>query len=559
MKRINKIKFILPLVVLGLSVSSCNDYLDINESPNAGHIENVTPALVLPGALNELYITQGGESTRPSSMMTFGNVMMNNWATNVHNFGGVYGAEYSLAGVNNTFYTGIWNRIYLYCANFKLIEDYPNATHEQDKYVAIAKIMKAFYMQYIVDLYGDAPYKEAFLRSGNTTPKYDDDKEIYKALIGELEVANGLIDANNVNAIAASTDPIFGGNMASWKAFSNTIKLRMLLRMSNVTGDMATYRDQKLATLSGAIFINQEVTNNPGYSAGNNDKMNPFVSSYRATSSGAASTNYQLLCASEHIANCLNGNLMGSTQPYYTKFNGIIDPRRFRLFGSVTYNGVPQVKGIRQGATSGQSGAPIDNKALSQLASGNFIGNNPLTVPTTNASITADAINFGNKRGGVIMSLAESKFLQAEAALRYPTLFSGAEVNFGQGVVASGIWLGVPAAGTLNPTQVMEAYITTISTKPGLGWTGTNTQKLEAIMTQKWLALTNVNPAEMYIEYNRTGFPVTPMAVTSTKPNRPYRLMYPVSEYTANSANVPNLTSDQMFVKNQYTPFWNQN
>ncbi|PIF47436.1 SusD-like starch-binding protein associating with outer membrane [Chryseobacterium sp. 52] len=552
MKKLNKIKLILPLAALSLSVLSCNDYLDINESPNAGHIENVTPAQVLPGALNELYRTQGSQVTGPTSMMTFGNVMMNSWATNVHNFGGVYGAEYTLSGVNNTFYTGIWDRIYLYTANFKLIEDYNNADHSQDNYVAIAKIMKAFYLQYIVDLYGDAPYKEAFLRSANTTPKYDDDKEIYKALIGELETANAIIDAENPNAIAASTDPIFKGAMASWRAFSNTVKLRMLLRMSNVTGDMATYRDQKLATLSGETFINQEVLINPGYSSANNDRMNPFVSSYRATATGSSTQIFQRTTASEHIANCLNGNLMGGTETYYTKFNGITDPRRFRLFSSVTYQGVAQVKGIRQGANSGDPGAPTDNKTLSALGTGNFAG-------STAVATVAELVAAGNTRGGVIMSLAESKFLQSEAALRYPSLFSGGDTNFQQAIVASGIWLGVPASGSLTPTQVMQAYVTSVSTRPGLGWTGSNTQKLEAIMTQKWLALTNVNPAEMYIEYNRTGFPVTPLATTSTRPNRPYRLFYPVSEYTANSANVPNVTADQMFTKNATTPFWNQN
>lgn len=557
MKKVNKIKLILPLAALSLSVLSCNNYLDINENPNAGHIENVTPAQVLPGALNELYRTQGSEVTRASSMMTFGNVMMNSWATNVHNFGGVYGAEYTLSGVNNTFYTGIWDRIYLYAANFKLIEDYNNADHSQDNYVAIAKIMKAFYMQYIVDLYGDAPYKEAFLRSANTTPKYDDDKEIYKALISELEAANALIDAGNVNAVAASTDPILKGVMKDWKAFSNTIKLRMLLRMSNVTGDMATYRDQKLATLSGAAFLNDNALINPGYSAANNDTMNPFVGSYRATVTGSGTTLFQRTTASEYIANCLNGNLMASSESYYAKFNGIIDPRRFRLFSSVMYQGDLQVKGIRQGANSGDPGAPTDNKTLSSLGTGNFSGSAAVTsVPQLIAAGNAST------RGGVIMSLAESKFLQAEAALRYPSLFSDGEGNFQQAIIASATWLGVPIPVTTPPTDMagaMKPYITAISTRPGLGWTGTNTQKLEAIMTQKWLALTNVNPAEMYIEYNRTGFPIVPMAVTSTKPNRPYRLMYPVSEYTANSANVPNLTSDQMFVRNQYTPFWNQN
>lgn len=534
----------MPLAALALSLSavSCNDYLDINESPNAGHIENVLPEQVIPGAINELFITQGGEGGgRSGSMMTFGNVMMNNWATDVYNTGGVYNAEYTLGAVNDSFYSNIWNRIYLYAANLKLVEDYPNADHAQDNYVAIAKIAKAFYMQYIVDLYGDAPYTEAFLRSANTTPKYDDDKEIYKALIGELEAANALIDLKHPDAKAATTDPIFGGVMNNWKAFSNTIKLRMLLRMSNMTGDMATYRDQKLAALSGAPFIKDNVINNPGYSSANNARMSPFLSSYKTTASGSAASTY--ICASEHIANCLNGNLMNSTEAYYTKFNGIIDPRRFRLFTSVTYNTVPQVKGIRQGANAGQPGAPIDNKSLSALALGNFVGS--ATVTTVGQLITA-----GNARGGIVMSLAESEFLQAEAAVRYPSLFGGAQGHFDAGIDASAKWLGAAD---------MTAYKATIATRPGLGLMGSTNQQIEGIMTQKWLALTNVNPTEMFIEYTRTGYPVTPMAVTSSQANRPLRLFYPNSEYGANANNVPKVTTAQMFTKNQTTPFWNQN
>ncbi|MBV8327974.1 SusD/RagB family nutrient-binding outer membrane lipoprotein [Chryseobacterium sp.] len=554
----NKKRLILAsaVVVLSLNIISCNDYLDINESPNAGHIENITPAQVLPGAINELFRTQGSEEGggRIYSMMTFGNVMMNSWATDVYNYGGIYGGEYALSSVNSSFYSGIWNRIYLYTANLKLVEDYPNTDHSQDNYVAIAKIIKAFYMQYIVDLYGDAPYQEAFLRSGNTTPEYDDDQDIYKALIAELEAANTLIDTKNSNAVIAATDPVFKGDMNKWKTFSNTIKLRMLLRMSNVSGNMAAYRDLKLADLSGSAFIkyngsggaDENVLNNPGYSSGNNDKMNPFLTSYRVNSSGSDVSAYKYLCASEHIANCLNGNLMNSSETYYSKFNNIVDPRRFRMFSSVTYNGIPQVKGIRQGADTGQPGALLDNKNLSRLALGNFIGDK--TVATISELIAA-----GNARGGVVMSVAESELLQAEAAIRYPSLFTNAEDHFNKAIDASCRWLGAATAD-------VAVYKAIIATRPGLGLgVGSTGQKIEAIMTQKWLALTNINPTEMFIEYNRTGYPVTPMAVTSTQSNRPLRLFYPNSEYASNSANVPALSSADIFTKNKFTPFWNQN
>ncbi|WP_449401397.1 SusD/RagB family nutrient-binding outer membrane lipoprotein [Chryseobacterium wanjuense] len=197
------------------------------------------------------------------------------------------------------------------------------------------------------------------------------------------------------------------------------------------------------------------------------------------------------------------------------------------------------VKGVRQGATPGQPGAPSDNSTTSRLGSGNFSGAAGLSLVSGN-------------RGGVIMSLAESKFLQAEAAVRYPSIFTGGQAAFNAGVVASGVWIGAT-------TTQMNTYVTQITSRAGLGWTGTDAQKIEAIMTQKWLALTNINPTEMFIEYNRTGFPVTPLATSAVMPNKPYRLIYPVSEYVGNSANVPNITSAEAFTKNSKTPFWNQN
>jgi hypothetical protein len=548
----NKIRNTILILALSLGVVSCNDYLDINENPNSAHIEDVSPKLIFPGAAVSIHAVQ---TAGAGSMMELGSTMMNSWGINCYSFtSGYFGREFTLSTVDGSFYSGIWSTIYLQCANFKLIEDYNNADRTQDNYVAMAKIMKAFYMQYIVDLYGDAPYSEAFNRGFNTTPKYDDDKNIYKALISDLDASIALIDNAGSNVIVpGAEDVIFAGAMDKWKNFARTIKLRMLLRMSNVTGDMATYRDSKLADFNGltvADFNTGNVIVNPGYSSANDDKMNPFLVSYRVNSAGSTAARYNWITASEHMAIALNGNRVGSLTPFSTlpsdaKFNGIVDPRSFRLFSSVTYQGVSQVKGTRQGALPGEPGAPLDLTTVSKFASGNFVGN-------TSVSTIGQVISASNTRGGMIMSLAETKFLLAEAALRYPAIFGSdaqASTYFNAGIDASASWLGA----------TMGTYKTTISTRTGLGWTGSFNNKLEAIMTQKWIGLTNVSPIESYIDYLRTGYPFTPMAASAAVANKPYRLMYPSTEFSANSANVPNITSQQLFVKNQYTPFWNQN
>jgi len=559
----NKILTAFLFSALSLTAVSCSDaYLDVNDNPNSIQAEKITPELMIPGAITQAYRTQGG------TMMQFGNLMMNSWAGNTYSFGGPFAREFNLATVDNTFYTGIWG-LYPRIANFAQVEVYPNADHKQDNYVAIAKIMKAFYMQYIVDLYGDAPYSEAFKGQDNLTPKYDNDVDIYKALIAGLEEANALIDGANPDALPADSDVVFKGDMDKWKKFSNTIKLRMLIRMSNVTGELATYRDAKLQTLASADFIDpmstpstsspfagteDNVTVNPGYTASNDDQMNPYILNWARNASGTAVQNYSVVVVSEHFANSMEGNLI-LNDSNYSKFTNIIDPRKNRLFTSVTggvrYNGTPYsgLKGVRQGAVPGQPGAPTTSTNTSKLAANNFSGGAAITTWT-------QVIDQNNLRGGVLMSVAESQFLQAEAALRWPAIFTfSAENKFKEGIRASAIWIGTP---TVN-NSTWNTYMTNISTRSGLGWVGTNTQKLEAIMTQKWIALTNVNPTEMFIEYNRTGYPWTPLAVTAQRPNKPYRLVYPFTEYGANAANVPNITGADVFVKNQYTPFWNQN
>jgi hypothetical protein len=541
-----KFKYIISSLITVASLISCNNYLDVNENPNAIHAENITPELLFPGAVSNAYRVQAGD------MMQFGNLMMNSWAGDVYHYGGLYPNEFSLSAVNSQFYDGIWDGIYLNVNNFVAIENYPNTDHRQDKYIAMAKVMKAFYMQYIVDLYGDAPFRDAFKGQNNLAPKYDNDVDIYRTLITNLDEAVALITLNDPDAIApAGKDIVFAGDMNKWKSFAYTLKLRFLLRMSNVTGDLANYRNTQLASLSAAVgtsgsgFISNDVLENPGYSTSTNDKMNPFFLGYFYNSAGNEVQNHIVITASENLAIALNGNIGGNTTAEYQKFNGLTDPRRFRLFTSVTYNGVPQVKGVRQGATSGQPGAPTDNQNVSKLAIGNVVG-------STAVGSIAQLLAVGGTRSGVIMSLAEAKFLLAEASLRYPSLFTSGQAAFNAGVLASGVWVGANSAS-------MNTYITQTATRPGLGWVGTDAQKLEAIMTQKWIALTNVNPTEMYVEYNRTNLPYNPVAVSAVKTRRPYRLVYPNSEYATNSANVPNISSDAVFTKNQYTPFWNQN
>jgi hypothetical protein len=78
---------------------------------------------------------------------------------------------------------------------------------------------------------------------------------------------------------------------------------------------------------------------------------------------------------------------------------------------------------------------------------------------------------------------------------------------------------------------------------------GTPAEKLEAIITQKYIAVNMVNSDEGYNEYRRTGFPISvggapATAIASNKSTvlgradkLPTRVMYPSTESSYNSTN----------------------
>ena len=77
-------------------------------------------------------------------------------------------------------------------------------------------------------------------------------------------------------------------------------------------------------------------------------------------------------------------------------------------------------------------------------------------------------------------------------------------------------------------------------------------------MYQKWIATMNVNAIQSFIDYNKTGFPLTPLAVNANQTMKPRRLVYPQSEYIANSTNVPAVNNSLIFsaTPNTTSPFW---
>ncbi|MEC4049530.1 SusD/RagB family nutrient-binding outer membrane lipoprotein [Flavobacterium sp. SUN046] len=556
-----KLKIVVLLLSLGFI--SCDNYLDMGPNPNQLNTDQATPDQYLSAAQTLSY------STQSSTMERLGLLFSNACGGNVQSYASPFNDEYAM-NITSVFYKGIWENIYLRVGAYQKIIDYNDVGLQYKEFKAIAKIGKVYNMQYIVDLYGDAPYTEAFKGISNITPKYDDDFFIYQQLFKELDEARAIIDDINNGLYPASAgesaayDTMLTGSMANWKLFANTIELKMLLRMSNTTGAAAAYRDQRLAdmvTNGNANFITQDVGIQPGYSDSRNDTVNPFVYNF-GWDLNANPTNYNLFAASGHIAKCMNTyaniNYASPADQEVIPGSGVFypnlpDPRRFSIFvsSSGSYRGVTQGSLFVDTFKPGGSTTGQPSKFSGYFFNPYNQTGNGSTLPTTSSGNTLAGVK------GYVMTYAEACFLQAEAAHlgavkpAYALLGLNAQSAFNAGVTSSMSFY----------SATIGSYLTTINaTKPNYGYNPANTfaQNYNAIMYQKWIAVLPSNAIESYIDNTRTGYPKNPMPLNSSYTQRPNRLIYPSSEYVANSANVPNVTVNDLFNVNSKSPFWLQ-
>lgn len=109
-------------------------------------------------------------------------------------------------------------------ASRKLIPTDVSDADQQKNELAMLDVMEVYTWSVLVNTFGDIPYTEA-LDPTNLFPKYDDAKTVYYDLLTRLDAD---IAALNTSADSfGSADLIYGGDVAKWIKFANSLKLRM--------------------------------------------------------------------------------------------------------------------------------------------------------------------------------------------------------------------------------------------------------------------------------------------------------------------------------------------
>ncbi|MEO6733159.1 MAG: SusD/RagB family nutrient-binding outer membrane lipoprotein [Ferruginibacter sp.] len=124
---------------------------------------------------------------------------------------------------------GVWNNSYKWLNNMK--EMYAASIKAGDvNYQAIALTMNAWIYGNLTDCFGDVPMDEASRAdSGILKPKFNTQLQVYNKILNDLDSANNLY--NTTKTMGYGTDILFANNVPRWKKFSNSLRMRLLLRV----------------------------------------------------------------------------------------------------------------------------------------------------------------------------------------------------------------------------------------------------------------------------------------------------------------------------------------
>lgn len=130
----------------------------------------------------------------------------------------------------------------------------------------IIELLNAYVYSHLVDVFGAVPYTEA-LNSDNVYPKYDMGSDIYKDLFIRLNAALGKLDTGSGSF--GSADLFYGGDVASWIKFGNSLKVRMAITIADA--DNATAKSSIEAAAANIFESNDDdcklayLTSSPNY------------------------------------------------------------------------------------------------------------------------------------------------------------------------------------------------------------------------------------------------------------------------------------------------------
>lgn len=434
MKSINKYIFIALAI---LTFSGCNEYLDINKDPNV--LSDAPAAKVL----------------LPSAELKIANNLMG-WD---FGFAGGFWSQYwtqsytasqfkTLCEYNPVSFGTAYNDLTAGALlDLSAIKTMTASSASTTGYYFISEALSIYTWQIMTDVWGDIPYSEALKGSeGVVSPKFDKGQDIYADLLLRVEK---LISTDISNAsIDAKYDFLFAGNMTSWMEFAKSLKLKLMIRLS----ETGSYDNSKLISfIESSNFISKSAKISGSVWADNQEgKRHPM----REFEEG------QALYLSTNVIGC-------KTFIDYLKNNS--DPRINTLFTAPSAG--------HKGAFFGDFDSKFDSDK---------------NGTTDDKEVYSKAL-FTATQDLIVMSMWEIDFYIAEVYARAGNHVK-AKLYYEEGVNES-----LKQHGITNSSILTTGYATWVD--------GTLDSELKQIAMQKWVANANYQHIESFLERNRLKYP----------------------------------------------------
>lgn len=399
---------------------------------------------------------------------------------------------------------------------------------------ALASIWWVYTFHRVTDYWGPIPYFSAG-KPGSSVP-YDAQDKIYDDFFKRLAAATTVLKGKTTETPYGSYDLIYGGNVASWIKFANTLRLRLAVRISKV--DPARAKTEAEAAYAGGVL-----TASPA-----DDAL------IKRSTKGSDGNGLSIMS---------DWNEFRMSASMESVLKGYADPRISQYFlpagaTDVNPNGTGTYEGLRNGLTATQltqdaNKATANSHVGKRWSSPSFGGSSDYLSTPQNVMATAEAYFLraegallGWNMGGTAKDLYEAGITNSMKQWGIADAAITAYINSTATPVAPGDFLNSPPMTNI-PVKFSAADVSV---------------QREQIATQKWLAL-YPDGMEAWADYRRgRAVKLYPVAnsdnpdITNTTTQWVRRIPFLLSEQQTNGTEVTKAVTLLGGPDKVTTPLW---
>ena len=425
-------------------------------------------------------------------------------------------------------------------------------------YEGVAKLFLAYNFGTITDLWGDAPFSEALQgKDGIKKPKFDSQRDIYMAILEWLDEANTLLSKpqNEYYFLVSNLsvqDVLYGGNVAKWRKFANSLTLRYYLRISEKEPEIARAGIEKILGDPDFYPLILDAADDAAFAYPGNDRDASWPTTREFSSNDTDDWMRLKMCST------LVEKLRALNDPRIAVWASKVktplefdpsNPDRDQIAGGVRYIGVNvEQKFIEMSKDElyNPTGEPLCyNK--------DYVGLPPSWHSGAYLYNLNPKVNPGSEN--VHVSNTSSLYAKSADPLLKARMLSAAEMHFSLAEIALKGWGGnakdhyeAGVRASFNTWGVSSGYSAYIA-QTGVAFDGT----LAQIMEQKWIASWTA-ATEAWFDYRRIGLPdFPPIKFYAKRKAFPLRFYYGNNELNYNTVNVYDAIERGLEVTNNTT------